>query len=302
MTIQDILVPVDFSRCSGAALDVAVQYAERFGARVHLLHAYVDPIASVPFGRDGISGPPTAPIEVLQDARRAREAEAAKLQARCEEHGVEAKVDEIEGDPKRVIVDYAGQMGADMIVMGTHGRSGVTRMLLGSVAERTVRSASCPVLTVPREEEGAARAVRRIVCATDLTSVSARAVEVATSMAKAFGASLTLVHVVHAAPYLGWDGAAAMAAIHDSYLDELRRGAKESLAELAQGIEGVSVDTNVFNGVPHEVLGSLAKEADLLVLGTHGRGGVEHMLIGSVAERTVRLAEGAVLTVRTAAD
>lgn len=298
MTIKDILVPVDFSRCSGAALDVAVQYADRLGARLHLLHVYVDPLASVPFGRDGVAGPPTAPIEVIEDARRARQAEVAKLQARCEQHGVSVKVDEIEGDPKRVIVDQAGQIGADLIVMGTHGRSGVARMLLGSVAERTVRTASCPVLTVPQEGDVAPGPIKRIVCATDLVATSDRAVEVATGLAKDFGASLTLVHVVHAAPYLGWDGAAAMAAIHDNYLDELRRRAKESLAEVAQGIDGVSLDTNVLNGVPHEVLSSLSKEADLLVLGTHGRGGLEHMLVGSVAERTVRLAEGAVLTVR----
>lgn len=297
MTFKDILVPVDFSRCSGAALDVAVQYADRFGASLHLLHVYVDPMASVPFGRDGLTGPPTAPVELIEGAKQARAAEAKKLQERCQAHGLTVKVEEIEGDAKRVIVDYAGQIGADLIVMGTHGRSGIKRMLLGSVAERTVRAAACPVLTVG-DEEGTPAPVKRVVCATDLGAASQRALELSAGLAKGFGATLTLVHVVHAAPYLGWDGAAAMATVHDNYLDELRRRAKESLSEVAQGIEGVTVDTSVLTGVPHEALAAVSKEADLLVLGTHGRGGLEHMLIGSVAERTVRVAEGSVLTVR----
>lgn len=143
---------------------------------------------------------------------------------------------------------------------------------------------------------------KNIVCATDFSDASSPAVDMAVGFAKQLGAKLTLVHVVQVPSYLGWDDGPAMASVHDAYVAEIRKKAEEDLAQAAGQITsqtaGIEVETSVLDGVPHQVLADLSKEADMLVLGTHGRTGLEHLLIGSVAERTVRLSECPVLTVR----
>jgi nucleotide-binding universal stress UspA family protein len=132
--IEKILLATDFSRPSDAAAQVAAEHARRFGARVHVLHV-VWP------GADPTPDPRLA--QLAQELRGAGEVVTA----------VES------GVPAAEIVRYATRHGIDLIVLGTHGRTGVTRTLIGSVAERVVRTAPCPVLTVP----GTPRAVTRDV-------------------------------------------------------------------------------------------------------------------------------------------
>ena len=146
--IKYILCPVDFSKCSERALDYAVRMASLLGADLHLVHAYVDPVASIPFGRTN-TWPPAAVPEEVAAATQERAQEVQKLQALCEKHGVTNTVREVEGEPRSVICKIAKDDNADLIIMGTHGRTGAARALIGSVAERVVRTAPCPVLTVP---------------------------------------------------------------------------------------------------------------------------------------------------------
>ncbi|MDD9946263.1 MAG: universal stress protein [Myxococcales bacterium] len=145
----NILCPVDFSKCSARALDYAIQLGETLGSELHLLHAYIDPLSRVPFGRPGLQGPASAPSEVIDHATSRRAREVDKLRARCSGYAPAVDIAEVEGDPKVVIPEYAQKISADLIVMGTHGRTRLARVLLGSVAERMVRVAPCPVLTVP---------------------------------------------------------------------------------------------------------------------------------------------------------
>lgn len=146
--IQNILCPIDFSQSAMNALDYAIELAKVVRADIKLLHVYEDPLASIPFARTGSAGDPTAPIEIIEEARRKRIAEIERLQAMCASHGVQAKVQEIEGTPAQTIVKVAGETGIDLIIMGTHGRTGLSHALVGSVAERVVRQSPCPVLTV----------------------------------------------------------------------------------------------------------------------------------------------------------
>ena len=146
--IQSILCPIDFSDCSGHALDYARDLAKLLGASLRLLHVYEDPISTIPFAIAGTAGLPTTPVDLVNEARSHRLVEASRLQKLCTEHGVTTHVEEVEGLPAETIIKVAKDTHADLIVMGTHGRTGLSHLVVGSIAERVVRLSSCPVLTV----------------------------------------------------------------------------------------------------------------------------------------------------------
>jgi nucleotide-binding universal stress UspA family protein len=142
LRFQHILVPTDFSPVSAAALEVAIEFALRFEAELVLIHAHEMPAYLFP---DAMM--PVAP-EVLRDLERAAEAdlrvEAAKVRAR----GLSVVTRTVIGPHDSEILRYAAEWPADLIVMGTHGRTGLRHALLGSVAEKVVRHSTCPVVTV----------------------------------------------------------------------------------------------------------------------------------------------------------
>ena len=140
--IATILVPTDFSTDADAALERAIDFAKLFGARIHLLHAYyIAPQAATPWS---YSFPAGLIDEVRQDALRRVEELREKVEAR----GIEAS-SEVSGEPPSLaIIASAERQKADLIAMGTRGLTGIKHVLLGSVAERTLRHAPCPVLTV----------------------------------------------------------------------------------------------------------------------------------------------------------
>jgi nucleotide-binding universal stress UspA family protein len=140
--IATILVPTDFSADADAALEHALDFAKLFGARIHLLHAYyLAPQAATPWS---YSFPAGLIDEVRQDATRRIE----QLRERVKARGLEVS-SEVSGEPPSLaIIAAAERQRADLIVMGTRGLTGVKHVLLGSVAERTLRHAPCPVLTV----------------------------------------------------------------------------------------------------------------------------------------------------------
>ena len=139
---RTVLVPVDFSDHAGRALDLAVEMVRGAGGRIHLLHAYEIPLGTIP--PYGVAVPESLLAQVRDAAARRLEKAAQKVAAAglpCETHVVHGPA----GD---AIVEAAQRFQADLIVMGTRGHAGLKHVLLGSVAERTVRHAPCPVLTV----------------------------------------------------------------------------------------------------------------------------------------------------------
>ena len=140
MQWKTILVPMDFSADSEAALRTAVELAKSFGSKIHLLHAYPTYIGT-PWG---YSFPPGA----FSEARVHASELLGERQQKVEAEGVRATIDAEEGSPSEVIVEVAELVSADLIVMGTRGLTGVKHVLLGSIAERTLRHAPCPVMTV----------------------------------------------------------------------------------------------------------------------------------------------------------
>jgi len=140
-----ILVPTDFSPPSSAALAMAKALAAQFGASIHMIHVLHDPYATAAYASDVYGYLPAGLRETWQ--REAQTHLDAQL-APAERAQFRAATRVIFGTPARAIVDYANENAIDLIVMGTHGRGGVAHLLLGSVAERVVRTADCPVLTV----------------------------------------------------------------------------------------------------------------------------------------------------------
>jgi nucleotide-binding universal stress UspA family protein len=140
-----ILVPTDFSPPSDAALDYARILAAKFGSSLQILHVIDDPTASSEFVPDGFA-PSTENIRtaLLEQARQRVEQQMTFVD-RSRYH---AYTDAVLGLPAQTIVDYADATGTGLIVMGTHGRTGLAHLLMGSVAEQVVRTARCPVLTV----------------------------------------------------------------------------------------------------------------------------------------------------------
>jgi len=137
LPIRTILHPTDFSDFSADAFHLACSLARDYGARLIVLH--VEDVA-VPMVGDGIMMPP--PVMDLEPARD------ALRKIRPEDPIISVERYLIEGDPATEILQLARKTNADLIVMGTHGRTGVGRLLMGSVAERVLREAACPVLTV----------------------------------------------------------------------------------------------------------------------------------------------------------
>lgn len=137
-----ILVAHDFSDDAAAALDWAIELAGQLGAELHLLHAYRLPLEM--FSPYGVPIPSSVMPEIREAARR----RLKELKARVEAAGLTGQIHLREGLPADAIVEAARELGADLIVMGTRGRTGLAHVVLGSVAQRTVRSAPCPVLTL----------------------------------------------------------------------------------------------------------------------------------------------------------
>jgi len=137
-SFKAILHPTDFSPSASEALRIAGSLARTHGARLLLLHVAERPVASV----GGMPVPPPLPPIDWPKLKRELEAVAAGMQ----DIAVETHL--LEGGPAVAIVDFARQAGADLIVIGSHGRTGLARLVLGSVAEQVVRQATCPVLTV----------------------------------------------------------------------------------------------------------------------------------------------------------
>ena len=155
-----ILVPTDFSEPSDAALDYARTLAASFGSAVHLLHVVEAPFVTGPLGTpvfvaEGL----TVHGQLFEEAKGRLE----KLVTAADRSRGNVTTDVIVGTSARTILDYALDHGMDLIVMGTHGRGGMAHLLMGSVAEKVVRSAPCPVLTVRRMTERASVKVRAAV-------------------------------------------------------------------------------------------------------------------------------------------
>jgi nucleotide-binding universal stress UspA family protein len=153
-SFKSILVPTDFGEASGRAIDVAIALAEKFQSHVTLIHSTALPASALSAYAEGLYWPTEEMISAAQ-----KEIDTTVSRARGRYRNVDGVVVNLE--PWQAILDFAQKHHADLIVMGTHGRRGISRVFLGSVAERVVRFSPIPVLTVggKAEQEAKARAI-----------------------------------------------------------------------------------------------------------------------------------------------
>ena len=159
--IKRMLVPTDFSPASDIAFNYAIDMAARQGATIHLLHVIDDASFATAYPDGFYVELPGLRAQLTEDATRRLQ----EMATRCASGDVMATIEVAVGRPARVVTDIAKAQGTNLIVMGTHGRSGFAHLVLGSVAERVVRTAPCAVLTVrdtsPLADAIAAEAVAR---------------------------------------------------------------------------------------------------------------------------------------------
>jgi nucleotide-binding universal stress UspA family protein len=300
--IRLILCPVDFSDFSRRSVDHSMAIARWYGASVTALHVYPLPtVAAAPTGPI-IMEPTLLTVsgreQLLAAARRLLDVERAP--------GIQTDAVIREGTVAAEILAQADSMQADLVVIGTHGRSGVDRWLLGSVAEKVLRKSRCPVLTVPPGLPDAVPAApvlfKRIVCPVDFSDSSMRALEYARSLAGEADAELTVTHVVTPGFEIPFDypvGETSLTLAEAQKLYEM--DAKRRLDTVTSGdTEACTVRPLLTRGKPwKEILRIVAQvQADLVVMGVQGRSAADLMFFGSTTQHVVRQATCPVLTIK----
>ena len=294
--IRQILCPVDFSPFARRALDHAAVLARWYEAELTVLH--VSPLMPTLFGMEpAVHAATLAPFD-----REALGRELLKFVGETVNATPRPQLLVRSGPAATTVLEYAAENKVDLIVLGTHGRTGFERLMLGSVTEKVVRKARCPVLTVPKgASEGPERPLfGRILCAVDFSPAADRAAQYALSLAQEAKSCLTLLHVVEWLPdasfakYPGFD----VDHFRKSLLTDARARTDALVPEEAQA--WCEVDTRVVCGKPYEEIVRIAHNdaADLVVLGVHGHGPIDRMVFGSTPQQVVRQAECPVLTIR----
>ncbi|MCC7179105.1 MAG: universal stress protein [Acidobacteria bacterium] len=297
---KHILCPTDLSEASRPALAYAAAFTVWYGAKLSLLHV-------VPTF-DAIQVPPGTlgeAVQVVYPSTREEVVAAMKRQAEAMGAGaVEPYLVAESGDPVNTIIDQALAIPSDLIVMGTHGRSGFNRLLNGSVTEELLHRSPCPVLTVPPHAQGAPGDVtfKRIVCAMDFSPASLQALGFALDLGRQANGVVTVLHSIE---WLAEEEPRATAHFNVAeYRTYLIEDAKQRLDQLVSGEERTwcDIENLVTAGRAYrEILRVAAdKKADLIVMGSQGRGGLGLRLLGSATHQVVRSAECPVLTVRGA--
>jgi nucleotide-binding universal stress UspA family protein len=300
MELRKILVGVDFSPESDAAVKQALNIARHAGAEIVLLHVGVIPEdpSGVP---DSMANTAAAYNKVVKDQLAEDRNQLDLLRERIDGQGCQVSHMVVDGFADTALVDAAQEIGADLIAVGTHGRTGIKRFLLGSVAERVVRLAHCSVL-VARPTTEAQGGYTRILVPTDFSPTAERALAAALTTA-APGATIDLLHCWQLPPLAGVYYA-PVKAVDDVY-DGVRKSITESVEaaskELLDKHKGAGVTLNfhaVEESAAHGIQQWLETHSyELVVTGSHGRRGVRRFLLGSVAESTVRHAPCSVLVV-----
>ncbi len=293
MSIRNVVVPTDFSAPSRAALHWAMRMAGLDGAALHLVHAETFPAVASPYGV-------TIPSSVWEAVRRATNERMDEFREEASAGGIAPVTTNVAGsnDPLGETVNAVERHRADLVVVGTHGYSGLKHAVLGSVTERILQRVPCPVMVVKEEPKSWTPQVRQIFVPVDFSEHSKVAVAVATELAIAFGARLEVFHAIDFAP--GYTPYFPPEASELQTNIELR--AQEQLEALREGVVGLpeEAQARLVRGPAARAILEESERigADLMVMGSHGRSGLARWTLGSTTERTVRKALCPVIVVK----
>lgn len=294
---RSIMVPLDGSPLAEQALPLAVRIAERAKAKLRLVLVHM---------------PPPPPI----DRASAKVATSLELAVRKSEkdylRGLQAKLREttgravsgatLTGRVPNALADQVTELGVDLVAIATHGRGGVQRAWLGSVADELIRSLEVPVLVVRPGASGPPK-VGSIIVALDGSALAEQALGPAAAMADLLGAEVTLVRVVQPVLLASDPTLPLPSAYDDVATDLLRTQAQDYLDDLAESLRAEGIRTTAVASLGWNVVETLldltqAQGLGMIAIATHGRGGVRRLALGSVADKLVRAAAVPVLVVR----
>jgi nucleotide-binding universal stress UspA family protein len=288
---KTVLAATDFSPTADKAASVARDLCRRFDAHLRMLHVVVilDDVHLENEHRRHLD-------ELMANSGETRR---AVMENDAESRtGIEISSHLVRGiAPGETIVESASSLGCDLIVMGTHGRRGLSHLLLGSVAERVVRTSTVPVLTVRSDAVINPDGVKRILVPHDFSTASTAAIETAVAWAHTLGAEITLLHVVEPVVYPEFY---SVDLLPDDLMGRLSTRSEEALQKTAAGFSGeVPIHTTVAVGRASDTITSFVnpEKFDLLVMATRGLSGLEHVLLGSVAESVLRRCRVPMLTI-----
>ena len=292
MNVQRILLATDFSGPAGRAEEYAVSFAAKWDA-----HVTVMTVLEFPPGLD-----PEYPVNQHYLTQRMSEAtdQLADVKQRWSRRGIAATTRIATGIPSEEIHKAAQAEDSDLIIVGTRGKTGLAHVLLGSTAERLIRTAPCPVLAVRLEESSGHRGavLDRLLVPIDGSDCSLDALEYDAVVAKLAKASIDVLHVLEPVSY-GLDFTFESAQQRVQARERLTKKVDELCAALSAS--GLTVKGHVVGGLPSDSILSQAEglSSDVIVMGTHGRRGLSHALAGSVTEAVLRRAQCPILTVRS---
>ena len=292
--ITHVLCPIDFSDTSQHALAHAAAIARWYEARLTVLYVFVN--------LPTMEGPPL----VLDHADRERLTMQMRQFAAAVPSTVRMEFRIQEGAfAHDEIAAQITAMHADLMVLGTHGRSGFQRLFLGSVSEKVIRKATCPTLIVPPRASDVATDApvqfHRILCPIDFSDSSFYALEYAINLAEEADARLTVLHVMEL-PRIPSDEPAVVdidvSRIHEAAMTDARRKLHDLIPARAR--DYCTVDTAVVEGRAYqEILRRAAeRQSDLIVMGVHGRGALDLLVFGSTTHHVIRSSTCPVLIIR----
>jgi len=296
--IKRILFATDFSRWAQRAEDYACALACSWRASLTVLS-----VAEFP---PGLNPDYLVNQQYLADLLKHASAQLVDLKGRAEGRGIAVTTRVATGLPSEEVISAAREEDSDLIVVGTRGKTGLAHILLGSTAERVIRGAPCPVLSVRtdsadlEDERVLARPVRleRILVPVDFSDCSLDALEYAVVVAQQAKASLMLLHVLEPVSY-GLDFTLS----HMRTREHVRESWTKRLKELTSSHQHshVAMEFQLRGGLPADSILDSAQTlpCDLIVMGTHGRRGISHTISGSVAEAVLRKSHCPVIAVRS---
>jgi nucleotide-binding universal stress UspA family protein len=289
--IERILCPIDFSEFSARAYDYAQSLASHYGATLFLQHV-IDSLA--PYSC--YYAFPEGYAEALQGLRTSAERQLQEFAETHSKHLVQPQCRVDDGAPAELILSFAEAQAMNLIVMGTHGVRGIDRAMLGSVTDKVLRRARCPVLAVRKPaheivtpgEDSDDIHLHRIVHCTDFSECSEKALDHAISIAEEYKAELTLLHVL--------EDMADSADIQNEIAKVMASLQKRIPPEISCTMKSI-----VRIGKPYQQIIELAMESrtDLIVMGVRGRNALDLAVFGSTTERVVQLGPCPVLVVHT---